>query len=281
MHVLKHFGSNIIFYLRTKALAYINSYFDNHGTQTNTLRLECNGTENNIADCNLYGNSPCWKNRLSGVWCSDGFSARLVNGSGPYDGRLEISLDGVTWGTVCDNDIGDSEAKFLCSMLGFPTNVTFVPPDHPYSSGSLQYVAGSIRCTTNDGNQQDCVVEGGRQCGAKRQVGIFCSAGPQYRLVDGSNPNNGRLEVSFNGIAWGTVCDDYFDRNNNAAMVACRSMGLPSSNARVIDTTPGNGTILLDNVECKGNELNILDCQHSAIGSTNCGHREDIGLHCE
>lgn len=42
------------------------------------------------------------------------------------------------------------------------------------------------------------------------------------RLVDGSGPSNGRLEVQYKGI-WGTVCDDYF--NNFAAKVVCRQLG--------------------------------------------------------
>ena len=44
----------------------------------------------------------------------------------------------------------------------------------------------------------------------------------EFRLVDGSRSNNGRIEVFFNGM-WGTVCDDNFDQY--AATVACKYFG--------------------------------------------------------
>lgn len=42
------------------------------------------------------------------------------------------------------------------------------------------------------------------------------------RLVGGSSPSNGRVEVNF-GEGWGTVCDDNW--NDNDARVVCRMLG--------------------------------------------------------
>ena len=42
----------------------------------------------------------------------------------------------------------------------------------------------------------------------------------------------------------------------------------------------GNGSILLDNVQCTGNEVSIFSCSHNSIGSHDCSHSEDAGVVC-
>ena len=41
----------------------------------------------------------------------------------------------------------------------------------------------------------------------------------------------------------------------------------------------GNGSILLDDVQCTGNESTLLNCTHSSV--SNCEHREDAGVKCQ
>ena len=43
----------------------------------------------------------------------------------------------------------------------------------------------------------------------------------------------------------------------------------------------GNGSILLDNVVCSGNESSLLECNTEPIGQSNCVHSEDAGVRCE
>ena len=42
----------------------------------------------------------------------------------------------------------------------------------------------------------------------------------------------------------------------------------------------GSGSILLDNVQCTGNEASIFSCTHNGIGSHNCDHSEEAGVVC-
>lgn len=52
------------------------------------------------------------------------------------------------------------------------------------------------------------------------------------RSTDGST--SGRFEYFYDG-AWGTMCDDVADNNDNAAKVICRTLDLPWTNATSFD----------------------------------------------
>ena len=51
------------------------------------------------------------------VTCVNG-DIRLQNGTQPFNGRLEICLNG-TWGTICNNQFGGVDASVACRQLGF------------------------------------------------------------------------------------------------------------------------------------------------------------------
>lgn len=49
---------------------------------------------------------------------SQSLQIRLVGGSNAKEGRVELFFNN-TWGTVCDDQFDDREAKVFCRMLGY------------------------------------------------------------------------------------------------------------------------------------------------------------------
>ena len=42
----------------------------------------------------------------------------------------------------------------------------------------------------------------------------------------------------------------------------------------------GNGSVLLDDVNCLGHENDLSTCQHGGWESSTCSHDNDIGIDC-
>uniref|UniRef100_A0A8D0TB60 SRCR domain-containing protein n=1 Tax=Sus scrofa TaxID=9823 RepID=A0A8D0TB60_PIG len=103
---------------------------------------------------------------------------------------------------------------------------------------------------------------------------------PELRLVGGPSRCRGRLEV-LHGGSWGSVCDDDWDVVD--ANVVCRQLGcgLALPVPRPLAFGQGRGPILLDNVECLGQEVALSECGSRGWGVHNCFHYEDVAVLCD
>ncbi|XP_042372817.1 scavenger receptor cysteine-rich domain-containing group B protein-like, partial [Plectropomus leopardus] len=99
------------------------------------------------------------------------------------------------------------------------------------------------------------------------------------RLVAGQHQCEGRVEM-YSGSEWGTVCDDAWDLPD--AKVVCRQLGCGEATAARGEAFfgPGTGTILMDNLKCKGMETTLQNCSHIPSDVHNCDHFEDAGVIC-
>ena len=99
------------------------------------------------------------------------------------------------------------------------------------------------------------------------------------RLVGGSGPHEGRVEVFHNG-AWGTVCDHSWDLQD--AAVVCRQLGYGKARIALGEAAfgEGRGPIWYDDVRCSGSEATLTQCAHNGLGVHNCYHSEDAGVIC-
>lgn len=117
------------------------------------------------------------------------------------------------------------------------------------------------------------------------------------RLVDGQTPDDGRVEICFNGF-WGSVCDDFWGFED--ATVVCRQLGyngctfylcllyllilfLPVYTPASIALENLIHSLLfyhLDNVACAGGEERLSECVHNGVGVHNCVREEAAGVIC-
>ncbi|XP_071495979.1 uncharacterized protein, partial [Diadema antillarum] len=243
--------------------------------------VECTGEETNILDCQNGGlfSHNCGHSEDAGVTCSlkAGLEVRLVGGPNPWSGRVEVNYDGA-WGTVCDDNWGEEDAAVVCRMLGF-SGAEQAVSRALFGQGSGEIVLDDVACNGTEEELSQCSHNGylNDNCGHSEDAGVICS--PSVRLVGGANEREGRVEIYYNN-AWGTVCDDSWGQED--ANVVCRMLGYPEAESASGGASfgQGEGRIILDDVECMGNETNILDCQNRGLFSHNCGHSEDAGVTC-
>ncbi|CAC5390291.1 DMBT1 [Mytilus coruscus] len=263
----------------TRAIqAFIYAYFG-HGNGTSMLsNLHCSGSEDRIDSCGSDGwfASSCNHDHDAGVAC---LSVKLVGGNGPYEGTVELNLNG-QWGTICGKTEFDlNDADVICRMAGYPRALQFYTFAH-FGKGNGPIVLSNPQCSGKEDIIDDCGSNGwynSGSCTHYYDAGVVCKS---IRFVGGAGSFEGRVELNING-QWGTICDTNFDLAD--AEVLCRMAGYSRALQFFYGAYFGEGTgpVFLDRLGCSGNEKHLDSCSSSGLFATSCQHSHDIGLSCQ
>ncbi|CAC5401413.1 unnamed protein product [Mytilus coruscus] len=113
-----------------------------------------------------------------GAVCEDYIEVWLVDGSHSLEGRVEIYVNGA-WGTICDDEFGEEEARVICGMLGYSNNGS-VPysaySDAYFGQGSGSIVLDDLNCIGTETNIFDCQSNGlfNHDCEHSEDAGVAC-----------------------------------------------------------------------------------------------------------
>ncbi|KAF7693742.1 hypothetical protein HF521_007495 [Silurus meridionalis] len=242
--------------------------------------VECEGNETSLWNCRfqLCEEGECGHQEDVGVVCSEFKEIRLTGGC---EGNLEVFYNG-TWGNVCHNQMDDETVNMVCRELNCGTGGSLKNTEARVKSAPnwLDY----LKCRKHDSNLWQCPSSpwGQNSCDnhnfvyitcrdvgtSLRTRGTHCTKHWSLRLSGGKGSCSGRLEV-YHNATWGSVCDDQWNISN--AQVVCRQLGCGSA-LSADRFVPGEGTVWLNRVKCRGDEIHLWDCHHSLKKHTDCSH---------
>ena len=240
--------------------------------------VDCRGFESSITHCgvNGYSQSKCTHQNDAGVECS---TVRLVGGSSHNEGRVEVYHDG-TWGTICHNNWGWTDANVTCRELGFPTVIAARNSAY-YGRGSGPIWMNNVACNGRELRLDSCEFTGWevKGCDHSQDAGVKCSRRIRLTRISASE---GVVEI-YHGGTWGTVCDknwNYFD-----ALVVCRELGFSESEivAKNVSLSRNlSDPVWMGNWACNGSESSLLSCSFHAWERKTCNNTAavvDCGEH--
>ena len=102
-------------------------------------------------------------------------SVRLADGSNNLEGRVEIFYPvEQEWGTVCDDLWGDSDARVVCSQLGYEGGMAM--PEAHFGEGTGNIWLDSVECVGNEEYLSDCGHSewGQHDCVHAEDAGVIC-----------------------------------------------------------------------------------------------------------
>ncbi|XP_047373222.1 T-cell differentiation antigen CD6 isoform X8 [Sciurus carolinensis] len=214
--------------------------------------VQCSGAEWPL--CRVVDRACNRDGRPAQLTCAENRALRLVDGSSPCAGRVEM-LERGKWGTVCDDAWDLEDAQVVCQQLKCGWAVQALPGLHfPPGKGPIH--RDQVNCSGTEAYLWDCPgLPGDQYCGHKEDAGVVCSEHQSWRLTGGIDPCEGQVEVHFRGV-WSTVCDSEWYLSE--AEVLCRALGCGTT----VDQPKGLPHSLPGRMfySCEGKEAALSDC---------------------
>ncbi|XP_030841141.1 lysyl oxidase-like 2 isoform X1 [Strongylocentrotus purpuratus] len=227
--------------------------------------------------------------------------ARLADGMHPWEGRVEVSMHGGSWGTVCDDGFNMNAANVVCKMVGYKKAVQYFFGSSQFGRGPGRILLDEVECLGTEKNLLACEHNpiGVTDCSHSEDVGIRCidvvrKVTPpekklkqyKFRLVGDPTPkpqSEGVVEVMMTG-KWRTICSDGWDMED--ARVLCGSLGFKEATSvepnRKNKSRQRKKSIVASNFECTGNEHNVSDCERTLLKShKDCLSKRAAEAKCE
>uniref|UniRef100_A0A8D2B846 T-cell differentiation antigen CD6 n=1 Tax=Sciurus vulgaris TaxID=55149 RepID=A0A8D2B846_SCIVU len=214
--------------------------------------VQCSGAEWPL--CWVVDRACSRDGRPAQLTCAENRALRLVDGSSPCAGRVEM-LERGKWGTVCDDAWDLEDAQVVCQQLKCGWAVQALPGLH-FAPGKGPIHRDQVNCSGTEAYLWDCPgLPGDQYCGHKEDAGVVCSEHQSWRLTGGIDPCEGQVEVHFRGV-WSTVCDSEWYLSE--AEVLCRALGCGTA----VDQPKGLPHSLSGRMfySCEGMEATLSDC---------------------
>ncbi|XP_030844166.1 scavenger receptor cysteine-rich domain superfamily protein-like [Strongylocentrotus purpuratus] len=230
--------------------------------------ISCTGDEEYFTDCPQIEwayHGECSQNTRLGVVCQVGKkSLSIVNPNPDYPeyGRVEVTVNKLFKGTICNKTWDQAAANVVCRDLGFKRGAQRFFTIGGEDKGDI---FDSVHCTGDEDSFSDCrselVPESRSDCNHTQDAGVECVANDDTLIVFL------RGAGSYEGLVYyrvedrrALICDQTW--TDKEAAVACRMQGYECGTAtKVVDLGPEVSTNILQwDIVCNGNEERLKDC---------------------
>jgi len=135
------------------------------------------GSESRLLDCRYNTLHSCTHNEDVGVRCQGCVTGdlRLVGGMQTYEGRVEYCQNN-TWGTICDNSWGSSDANVACRQLGYSGFGAIARQAAFFGQGVGTIFLTDLDCAGTENSLMDCRYSMSNTCTHSEDAGVTCNA---------------------------------------------------------------------------------------------------------